>query len=233
VPRRSWNIAGGAAWTVILGLLAVTWLAGCTSSGAPSPETTAANMADIDVILVAPFESLLRGEAGTMNRCPICNAVLDTGRVEPGADRFMTRQLMARMKAMSAYTLLDPGIASGVRARIISEDIGISLKRLLVEMGKESGADAVLSGVVYRFRQRVGTSLSVQTPASVGFGVHLIRCADGALLWTDHFDETQQNLSENLLKLRSFVERGGRWLTVEELAARGLAEVMSAFPGRK
>lgn len=190
-------------------------------------------MAGIDVILVAPFEALLRGSKGTINRCPVCNAVLDTGQVEAGADRFMTRQLVAQMKPMSGYTLLDPGMARGVRARIISEDIGIPLKRLLVEMGKESGADAVLSGVVYRFRQRVGTGVSVQTPASVGFGVHLIRCADGALLWADHFDETQQNLSENLLKLRTFVERGGRWLTVEELAAHGLTEVMSAFPGRK
>jgi len=128
---------------------------------------------------------------------------------------------------------LGPGMATGIRARIISSDIGISRKRLLVEMGRQIDADAVVSGVVYRFRQRVGSKFGVDSPASVGFGIHFVRCSDGRLIWSDHFDETQRDLSENLFRLPSFIKRGGHWLTAEQLAAHGLREIMADFPVRK
>jgi hypothetical protein len=209
------------------------WLLGCASLNASGTSSNRARFAEVDALLVAPFEALSRSKGGGIDRCPICQAVLDTGPVEPGAAHYMTRQLMAHLKAASEFTLWGPGTASGVRARILSEDLAISHKRLLIQMGQEMGADAVVGGIVYRFQQRVGTGLSVQSPASVGFGLHLIRCSDGQVLWSDHFDETQQNLSENLLKIGSFFKRGGQWLTVEQLAAYGMQEVMKSFPVRK
>jgi len=87
-----------------------------------------------------------------------------------------------------------------------------------------------MSGTIYRFRQRVGTSLSVTTPASVAFAMELIRVSDGRAIWSRAFDETQRSLDENLLKLGGFLKRGGGWLTAEELAAFGLNEVMSSSP---
>jgi hypothetical protein len=209
------------------------WLLGCAALGKPDTSSDQAQFANVDVLLVAPFEALSRSKEGAINRCPICGAVLDTGTVEPGAAEYMTRQVMAHLKASSDFTLWGPGTASGVRARILSEDLTISHKSLLIQMGREIGADAVVGGIVYRFQQRVGTGLSVESPASVGFGLHVIRCSDGQVLWSNHFDETQQNLSENLLKIGSFVKRGGTWLTVEQLAAYGMQEVMQSFPARK
>ena len=213
-------------------LVGGTWLTGCTMSSLEKGRPPV-QISDIKVLLVTPVETLSRQQVASMNQCPICNAVLNGGPIASGAADYMTRQLMAHLKAKSGFTLLGPGMATGIRARIISSDIGISRKRLLVEMGRQIDADAVVSGVVYRFRQRVGTKLGVDSPASVGFGIHFVRCSDGRLIWSDHFDETQRDLSENLFRLRSFVKRGGHWLTAERLAAHGLREIMADFPVRK
>jgi TolB-like protein len=72
--------------------------------------------------------------------------------------------------------------------------------------------------------------LSVETAASVGFGIHLIRVHDGRLLWSRQFDETQKSLSEDLFRLGTFVKRGGAWLTAQELSRFGLEAVMEDFP---
>ncbi|MDY6954621.1 MAG: nucleoid-structuring protein H-NS, partial [Thermodesulfobacteriota bacterium] len=60
--------------------------------------------------------------------------------------------------------------------------------------------------------------------------IHLIRVADGRLIWVGHFDETQHSLSEDLFRWKTFLKRGGGWLTAEQLAAFGLQEVMATFP---
>ena len=142
----------------------------------------------------------------------------------------MTEQLLTFLRDETTFTLIPPGAGEGVRSKILSDSIGMSDRDLLLEMGQKLKADAVVSGTLFRFRQRVGTGYSVETPASVAFGIHLVRVADGHLLWGGHVDETQQPLSENLFKLLSFVKGGGRWLTAERLGRDELYKVMETFP---
>jgi hypothetical protein len=73
------------------------------------------------------------------------------------------------------------------------------------------------------------TTAPEPTTASVAFGIHFIRVADGRLIWVGHFDETQHSLSKNLFKLATFVRRGGGWLTAEQLATFGLRETMATL----
>jgi hypothetical protein len=185
----------------------------------------------INTILVLPFESAgsAVGHEAAMY-CPVCNGAFEAGPIESGAEKYLTKQLMAFLKKKTDYELIAPETVNGVRSKVISHDITVPYRRLLIEMGKALHADGVLSGIVWRFRQRVGTALSVESPASVGFGVHLVRVADGRLLWGRHFNETQQTLSEDLFKLSTFVKRGGGWLSAEELAVAGLNEAMAGLP---
>jgi hypothetical protein len=67
----------------------------------------------------------------------------------------------------------------------------------------------------------------------VGFDVHLLRVRDGRKVWDGKFDETQQALSENLLKIGSFFRRKASWLTAEELSSVGMDEMLKRFPGPK
>jgi hypothetical protein len=73
----------------------------------------------------------------------------------------------------------------------------------------------------------------VDKPASVAFDVHLLRVKDGKRVWNGKFDETQQALSENLLKIGSFVRRGAAWLKAEELSSVGMDEMLKRFPSVK
>lgn len=91
-------------------------------------------------------------------------------------------------------------------------------------------ADAVVSAEVVRFRERKGSDLGVDQPASVSFRVTLWHVADHAALWTAEFDETQQPLSSNLLNLGRYPGNGARWLTAEELLRWGAAEAAARLP---
>lgn len=89
--------------------------------------------------------------------------------------------------------------------------------------GKENSPGLLLL-TVYRFEERRGSNLAVDRPASVGFHVHLYK--GSALVKTVVFDETQQPLSDNVLKLGTFLKRGGKWITADQLAQEGVQKVV-------
>jgi hypothetical protein len=92
------------------------------------------------------------------------------------------------------------------------------------------GADAVVMGSVYRFRERAGQAMGTTQPASAGFEVRLYAAPSGRLLWSGTFDDTQVALSANLLRSPQYPGGGTRWLTVEELARFGAGRVAQAVP---
>jgi len=214
---------------LILTVVCLCVVACVSRSQAPSAE--APQVLNIKTLLIVPFNiASERYEVGTTVRCSMCGAVFLTGPVALGADSYMTEEILTFLKAETPYTLIPAGVGEGARSKIVSESVLIPKRDLLLETGRKLEADAVVSGTIFRFRQRIGTKFSVDTPASVAFSIYLLRVADGRLIWDGHFDETQQPLSENLFKLSSFVKRGGAWLTAEELAGFGFNKVMASFP---
>jgi hypothetical protein len=105
-----------------------------------------------------------------------------------------------------------------------------SYRDLAVILNRFLGTDAILVGTLARYEERGGGPYAVSRPASVAFGLYLLDGKKGDLVWRFRFDETQRSLSENLLALSSFWERKGRWLTAEELAETGVADMVNTFP---
>ena len=97
------------------------------------------------------------------------------------------------------------------------------------EIGKAYSADAVLTGYVYRWREREGTEYAVNRPASVAFDLYLIKTDDGVIIWKGRFEKAQQSLSENLFDLGTFLKSKGRWMEAKELADIGLAHLMETW----
>jgi hypothetical protein len=127
--------------------------------------------------------------------------------------------------------LIPWGQAQAARAELLSRDnIEQSERKLILATGRELNADAVLSGYVYRFVDRTGTQYSVETPASVGFDLELIRVRDGRLVWSRRFDETQQTLSDDIMQLNKFIKRKGRWITARDMAVSGLEDILHTLP---
>jgi hypothetical protein len=144
--------------------------------------------------------------------------------------RELTNRLFERLVEKGAYELIPPGQASGVYSKLLSSDPVLTDAEILQRMGRAFSSDAVLSGYVYRWRERIGTDYAVNTPASVAFDLCLISSLDGAVLWKDRFDKTQKSLSENLFDFSTFLKSKGRWMRAQELAAVGLADLVENLP---
>ena len=95
------------------------------------------------------------------------------------------------------------------------------------ELGQRVYADAVISGRVRRYQERVGEEWGVKRPASVAFVLELWDVKRGDLIWSGQFDESQRPLSENIFALFEFTQRGGRWVTAEELALEGVKKAVN------
>lgn len=136
-------------------------------------------------------------------------------------------------RVSEAKIYLCPGCQKPIRAGHIGEHAELMLADALktslrsrhipyTEGNEKNGIR--LSVLVYRFEERKGSNIAVDRPASVGFHAHLHK--GNSLLKTVSFDETQQPLSENVLRLGAFLKRGAKWITVDELAQEGIEKVV-------
>jgi hypothetical protein len=188
---------------------------------------------EIKSILIVPFSDLSRIYGSDVeSRCQLCGQVISTGFVPDTASPYLTAELTAILDKQKDYTILSSegtldmlsGLAGG------TDHSPTSYLNLYIKAGKRVEADAVLVGYIFRFKERQGNRVSVESPASVAFDLHLIHVATGRIVWTGHYDETQRSLSENLLDLGTFLKRGASWVTAEELAKGGLENMMRRFP---
>lgn len=96
----------------------------------------------------------------------------------------------------------------------------------LIHIGQSHGADGLMIGYIFRFEDRQGFDYAAKMPASVAFDLHLICIQTGEVIWQETFDETQAPLSENLFNIDTFIQRKGRWVSADEMAAEGLADLL-------
>jgi len=218
-------LCGCLCWILILGLFF-----GCQSPVHVSEPPSAP--LNFEKILVLPFkDASMTGGESLDSRCPVCGRVFIPGEVAGDAAIFLTDQLVSGLKRHTNYQIGYTGLTTASLTALYSaNETTVALKKALADRGRRHGADGVLVGFVYRYQERVGKAYGVESPASVAFDMHLIRVADGRTIWTAHFDATQQSLGDNLFQLGSFISRGGRWVTAEELAKSGLEKILEKFP---
>lgn len=96
------------------------------------------------------------------------------------------------------------------------------------ELRKQFGVDAILTGVVHRYVERIGGPSGAMKPASVSFTMEL-RTPDGELLWAGTYEEAQKALSEDLGSIKRAWSRGFRWVTAADLAGYGARQLSLAL----
>jgi len=211
----------------LLLIAAGVWPAACSST--PVTARSVAPVTGVHRIVLIPFADLTEvyGESGLI-QCPLNPKYFQAGTTADGAEQSLTALTRRQMLQVD-------GFETALWNRKLA---GVSLDRwrskqereFAVRVGRETGADAVLIGYLYRYRHRVGEKYSAETPAAVSFSVHLLRTETGEDLWYGFFEESQQALSENLFRLPLFLHRGASWQTAEELARYGLTELWKSFP---
>jgi len=194
----------------------------------PEPVRTPLQISpEMKKILVVSFRNAgMDSKEGHDIRCPLSGKIFTGGVVETSAETVLNTHLADILQKYPQFKFISPEQVRDIRSGL-SEESGE--REVLVETGRKLGADAVMTGHIYRFKDRVGGNLSVESPASVAFDLHFLRVADGRVLWSGHFDETQKALTDNLFKLSTFLSRDGRWITAEQMAVSGLDTVMEGF----
>ncbi len=97
---------------------------------------------------------------------------------------------------------------------------------------RDFGATAVVLGRLLRWREREGSAAGSTRPASVAFEVTVFEAPTARRLWTGRFDETQQAITEAILRARQYPGGGTRWLSAPEFARWGADEVARAITTR-
>lgn len=112
----------------------------------------------------------------------------------------------------------------------LKENQEITLRALSQDAGKALNTPYVIIGNIWKFKDRIGNAMAVESTASVAFNVFLIEVSTGRVVWRSLFDKTQQSLSGNLLGAPDFFKAGGKWLTSRELARLGVQKAFSTYP---
>jgi hypothetical protein len=95
---------------------------------------------------------------------------------------------------------------------------GLADSGVKYSLGRSDGKSIEI--FVYRFQERQGGNFAVDKPASIGFHLHLFD--QNGVVKVFEFDETQQPLFDNILKLGTFLRRGMKWVTASRLAEEGI-----------
>jgi hypothetical protein len=98
------------------------------------------------------------------------------------------------------------------------------------DIGQATRCGAVLRTSLSRYRERVGSEMSAETPAAAAFSMELIGVEGGVVLWTASFDETQKALFEDIFSFEKAQKRGFKWLSVQELSRDGVKSRLQEFP---
>lgn len=207
-------------------------LGGCTT---PERFTTYVHprlsTAKAEKIAVLPFfKGRHPTQMGQTLHCPLSLLWFDKGGLVPGADETLTR--MAHEAMMDRFgAKVEPldhsfAVLEGL-PKDESADTPLTVAR---KAGQKMGADMILVGSVWRYRERTGGPAATWNPASVAFELYLVEVGSGDALWIGGFDETQKSLSENIWDLGTFLERGARWLTANELARYGMRQLVEQIP---
>jgi hypothetical protein len=186
-----------------------------------------------DRIAVVPFQQIApEDEGGGAVRCPLCGITINAVRAPGNPEMILETLFLEELnKNKPKFHLLDGERVAAVFRRVSAVSLKSPLRQVLRDVGNDLGADGVVAGYVYRFRERKGVAYSVEQPASVTFEIHLLRVSDGALVWRGTFDKTQSSLMEDLLQVSSFYRGKGRWVTAKELMGEGVEQILKTFPG--
>lgn len=165
--------------------------------------------------------------------CPLCKSIYQSGEVVPGSENTLTQLFYTKMEALGRFKILPLGKVEEVLTPSVKRQFEEKPSRSAIQIGKDLNVDFVLVAYLFRFEERIGSSMGVERPASVAFDLHLLRIRDGVEVWKGKFDERQRPLSENLLKIGSFLRRKASWLTAKELAGVGMDEILRRLPEAK
>jgi len=223
--------------------MVVLLLPGCSGKKVTTKASSQLSAYHIRTIALIPFETMTTPQAVSSNQpslpvpsgarrseAPIAfppirpQGVRTTQVVPLAAGEKITDLMLNNLKTRSGLQVLSPRDAAAVARELT---VGTTPEPVAAhKIAQRLGADAALSGKVLVYQERVGGRLGADPPAAVGFEVKLI-ASDGNVLWEGNYYEKQRPMIEDIV---GFFQRYGMFVTAEELADYGAAELAEALP---
>jgi hypothetical protein len=224
-------------------VITVSIATGCSGAKVVTKSTPELSQYQIRSIALLPFTAIATPQARDQEDffLPVPDSVRRSAismGVPPEADSLPKKTLAVPSYAAEKVTELFWGrlqdwkgvrvLAPGESARVTlgnSEGLKKTPEQAAAQAAKRLNVDAALLGLVSAYRERVGSRLGADPPASVGFQVSVV-AADGQVLWVGRYYERQRPMTEDLI---GFLQRWA-FVTAGELAEYGVDEVLKEFP---
>ena len=231
IPRAR-SLAPFAAIAVLAGLAAGAW--GCAKF-VDVRETDLLKKVPFRRIAILPFRNDLyvkreRTGEGAVVTCLYDHRRFPDTRVPERAFSEVTSIFHQKLVLRGGFDIVKPGDVAALVARQHLDPNVLSPPAFFGAIGAGLGVDVVLAGNVFRYDERHGVSYGAERPAAVTLDVHLIHAQTGKLLWSASYSETQQALTDNAAGLGTFVQRGARFLDVNQLAEWAAGQILEHFP---
>ena len=233
------------AWSsrIFLVALALMFVSGCSGTKVTSNASSQLSQYQVRKIALIPFDTIATPQVveATGPAFPVPSGarrsdiavgvppttdqyVRRTHLVPPIAGEKVTDLMWTKLKAKPGLQLISPKEVAGAARELSGGTAPDSIPAH--KIAQRLGADAALTGKVLVYQERVGSRLGADPPAAVGFEVKLV-APDGMVLWVGNYYEKQRPMTEDFA---GFIQRYGVFVTAEELAAYGAAELADAFP---
>ncbi|MGE4291811.1 MAG: hypothetical protein AB7E32_06330 [Desulfovibrio sp.] len=155
----------------------------------------------------------------------------------PSAGKGVSREVLVGLDQTVMELLASHGVSEVIPAantrqcqEIVTFDQSggkrISALKYWTSVGQCMKVDYLVIPQLLSWQERQGSDWGVDKPAGVVMDVYILDVNNGVLLARRHYDETQRALSEDLGNAGRHFDRGGTWLTAEELARYGLNEML-------
>ena len=143
--------------------------------------------------------------------------------LEAGASESVSAEVYARASMMGGWEVVpQDDVLSAMQQ--LPPTTQANMDQNAIELGRKVAADGVIYGALNRYRERVGYDYAAQTPAAVAFTLHFLDENSKQIVWTAKFAKEQQALTQNILDLPNFIQRGARWVRAHDIAAEGVQE---------
>ncbi|MDR2825905.1 MAG: hypothetical protein LBV76_03800, partial [Deltaproteobacteria bacterium] len=111
-------------------------------------------------------------------------------------------------------------------AKKASETKAASAFEFWLDVGKCMNVEVILVPQLQAWQERDGSNLGAEHPAAVVMDFFLLDVQHQVLLARSRFDETQKALTSNILDIGKYINRGGKWVSAEELAKEGMTKAV-------
>ncbi len=172
-------------------------------------------------LAVAPFNQ------PTTSRQALAGYISDTETVNAktlaSLDSALAQELLTTSRAYKGTSLTRPCMEPA-----LGEFKNPKAKALdyWVEVGRCAATDYLLVPQVISWHEREGGPAGVTKPASVVIDFYVVHVPEHSVTARYRYDETQVSLTDNLLTLPRFLQRGAKWVTAEDLARYGISQAL-------